>query len=78
MKFLAISLPRHLSPARKRPQPFDGPGQVKQSGSKVQFGPSRSARHRAERFLSGVVAVWETCQIVPKSCSSLQSVITNW
>ena len=36
---------------RKRPQPFDGPGQVKQSGSKVEFGPSRSARQRTERSL---------------------------
>src|SRR5262249_23407106 len=35
---------------RKGPDHY-GPGQVKQSGSKVQFGPSRSARHRAEPFI---------------------------
>ena len=57
----------------KRPRPLKRPGQVKQSGSKVQFGPSRSARHRAEHFLS---VKWrrrhpETCQIVPKSYSPL-------
>ena len=55
----------------KRPRPLKRPGQVKQSGSKVQFGPSRSTRHRAEHFLSGVVAVPETCSFVTKSCSPL-------
>jgi len=55
----------------KRPRPLKRPGQVKQSGSKVQFGPSRSARHRAEHFLGGVVAVPETCSFVTKSCSPL-------
>ena len=35
----------------KRPQPFDGPGQVKQSGSTLIFGPSYSATRRAEMLL---------------------------
>src|SRR5262249_51572975 len=30
---------------------------AKQSGLRVEFGPSRSARHRAEHFSTGVVAV---------------------
>src|SRR5215471_9071498 len=56
---------------RKRPRRHGDtcwPGQVKQSGSKVQFGPSRSTRHRAERLLSGVVAETGTCSSLPKSC----------
>ena len=65
---------------RKRPRPHGDtcwPGQVKQSGSKVEFGPIRSARQRTERFLSGGPRRPKTCQIAPKSCSSLPSVITN-
>src|SRR5262249_33327047 len=55
------------------------PGQVKQSGTTSKFGPIRSAAScRAERFLSGGRRRPGTCQIVPKSCSSLPSVITNW
>src|SRR5262249_2811578 len=45
-----------------------GRGKLKQSGSKVQFGPSRSTRHRAERLLSGVVAETGTCSSLPKIC----------
>ena len=44
----------------------------------VEFGPIRSARQRTERFLSGGRRRPKTCQIAPKSCSSLPSVITNW
>ena len=46
-----------------------GQGKLKQSRLRVEFGLSRSARHRAERFSSGVVAVRETCSFAPKTCS---------
>src|SRR5262245_8387805 len=45
-----------------------GRGKLKQSRLRVEFGLSRSARHRAERFSSGVVAVRETCSFAPKLC----------
>src|SRR5262249_25638862 len=46
-----------------------GRGKLKQSRLRVEFGLFRSARHRAERFSSGVVAVRETCSFAPKICS---------
>src|SRR6516162_5882077 len=46
-----------------------GRGKLKQSRLRVEFGLFRSARHRAERFSSGVVAVRETCSFAPKTCS---------
>ena len=36
---------------RKKAPTIKGRGKLKQSGSKVEFGPIRSARHRAEHFL---------------------------
>src|SRR5215831_16758447 len=72
MKFLAISLPRHLSPWPKKAPTINGPGQVKQSGTTSEFGPIRSAAScRAEHFSSGVVRRLGTCQIAPNICSLL-------
>jgi hypothetical protein len=56
------------------------PGQVKQSGSTLKFGPSYSASRRAEHFLlTSIVSYWwrvifwtrpaETCLSEPTICS---------
>ena len=57
---------------RKRPQPGGGVGasrgKSRQSGSKVRPFPL-CREHRAEHFLSGVVAVTGTCSSLPNICS---------
>ena len=65
---------KHLFVAAKEETPATrgyvaGRGKLKQSGSKVEFGPIRSARHWAEHLLSGVVAETGTCSPLPKICS---------
>jgi hypothetical protein len=64
---------KHLFVAAKEETPATrgyvaGRGKLKQSGSKVEFGPIRSARHWAEHLLSGVVAETGTCSSLPKIC----------
>jgi hypothetical protein len=60
----------HRCRGRKKPQPFDGPGQVKQSGTTSEFGSIRSAAScRAERLLSGGRRRPRTCSFTPKICS---------
>jgi hypothetical protein len=57
-----------LFPWTEKAPAIAGRGKLKQSGSKVEFGPIRSARHWAEHLLSGVVAETGTCSSLPKSC----------
>ena len=51
LKFLAISLPRHLSPLMEKAPAIDGRGKLSRAGRHYEFGPSRSAPCRAEHSL---------------------------
>src|SRR5262249_39601698 len=51
LKFLAISLPRHLSPLTEKAPAIDGRGKLSRAGRHYEFGPSRSAPCRAEHSL---------------------------
>jgi hypothetical protein len=64
----------------KRPQPNGRPGQVKQSGSTLIFGPSYSASRRAEHFLLTSIVNY-SCRVIfwtrPASAVTLQGPTTT-
>src|SRR5262249_54713555 len=62
----------------KRSQPFDGPGQVKQSGSKVEFGPSPLCQTEGRTLPKWRSSPSEDLSDCAKELFAAASVITNW